>query len=287
MRNAILTLLLFGLIAAHANPAGFYEGLTMVRLRGNAVTPSEPWTPADLSTQSYYWFDLSDTNTMTFAGADEIAQVRSKGTVTNAMTTTNFYPLATNDTTSGLTCANFPSTSQQGWSLPFSIPVPATDGNPYTFIGAYSRDAAGVHSVLWSAVSPSFGQPAIHFNDNIYYSQLHAKFRAFGSDTSTGRRILATTGTGAETNYTVRFTGASRAQTTAGNVAAATNITTVGFYSTAASRYHRGLMFELLYIPTNIPTAETEKLEGYLAHKWGFATSLPTNHPYYTSAPTK
>jgi hypothetical protein len=40
MRNAILTLLLFGLLAASANPAAFYAGLTAARLRGNA----DPWT---------------------------------------------------------------------------------------------------------------------------------------------------------------------------------------------------------------------------------------------------
>jgi len=38
MRNAILTLLLFGLLA-HANPAAFYGGLTAARLRGTAATP--------------------------------------------------------------------------------------------------------------------------------------------------------------------------------------------------------------------------------------------------------
>jgi hypothetical protein len=45
------------------------------------------------------------------------------------------------------------------------------------------------------------------------------------------------------------------------------------------------MMFELLYVPTNLPSTDVEKLEGYLAHKWGFSTSLPTNHPYYNAAP--
>jgi hypothetical protein len=288
MRNAILTLmLLFGLLAADANPAGLWEGLTAARLRLDSGTTPAPWTPADLSTQAYYWFDLSDTNTMTFAGANEIAQVRSKGSVTNAMFVNSNYPLLTNDTTSGKSCANFLAADQRGWNLPINIPMPASGGSPYTFIGAYSRETNGVHSILWSSVATTYGQPAMHFNDNVYYAQIHGKYRGYGSDTTTGRRILATIGTGAETNYTVRFTGASRAETTSGNLATATNVTAVGFYSSANNRYHRGLMFELLYIPTNIPTAETEKLEGYLAHKWGFATSLPTNHPYYSSAPQK
>jgi hypothetical protein len=51
VRNALLTLLLFGLLSAHANPAGFYEGLTAARLRGNAVGPV-PSVPTDYQ---HYW----------------------------------------------------------------------------------------------------------------------------------------------------------------------------------------------------------------------------------------
>lgn len=35
----------------------------------------------------------------------------------------------------------------------------------------------------------------------------------------------------------------------------------------------------------NVTTANRQIIEGYLAWKWGLQTSLPTNHPYYTSPP--
>lgn len=38
----------------------------------------------------------------------------------------------------------------------------------------------------------------------------------------------------------------------------------------------------LLEIPTN---NERQKLEGYLAHKWGLASKLPANHPYKHTQP--
>ena len=43
--------------------------------------------------------------------------------------------------------------------------------------------------------------------------------------------------------------------------------------------------YEVVVLPT-IPTdAEREKLEGYLAHKWGLSANLPDGHPYKNAAP--
>lgn len=38
------------------------------------------------------------------------------------------------------------------------------------------------------------------------------------------------------------------------------------------------------FIATDNLTAR-EKIEGYLAHKWGLESKLPSSHPYKTSAP--
>jgi hypothetical protein len=42
---------------------------------------------------------------------------------------------------------------------------------------------------------------------------------------------------------------------------------------------------EVIIINGTITAEDREKLEGYLAHKWGLEASLPTNHPYKASAP--
>jgi hypothetical protein len=64
VRNALLTLLLLATIAG-ANPAGFYAGLTMARLRGNAVT--DAWADAGLNTGLVsYWAMRTNTATTVF-----------------------------------------------------------------------------------------------------------------------------------------------------------------------------------------------------------------------------
>lgn len=47
----------------------------------------------------------------------------------------------------------------------------------------------------------------------------------------------------------------------------------------------QGTIHEVIVCPTASIT-ERQKIEGYLAHKWGIASDLPAGHPYKSSAPT-
>ena len=49
--------------------------------------------------------------------------------------------------------------------------------------------------------------------------------------------------------------------------------------------YYQGTLYEVLIYNTNFTTDKRQKLEGYLASKWGIQGSLPGNHPYKTAAP--
>lgn len=42
---------------------------------------------------------------------------------------------------------------------------------------------------------------------------------------------------------------------------------------------------ESVYVNAAVSTADRERLEGYLAHKWGLTANLPSSHPYKSSAP--
>ncbi len=42
---------------------------------------------------------------------------------------------------------------------------------------------------------------------------------------------------------------------------------------------------EILIYNTNLSTSSREKIEGYLAWKWGIQISLPGSHPYYSGPP--
>ena len=42
---------------------------------------------------------------------------------------------------------------------------------------------------------------------------------------------------------------------------------------------------EIVVIHSTMATADRQKLEGYLAHKWGLTANLPADHPYKTAVP--
>ena len=46
-----------------------------------------------------------------------------------------------------------------------------------------------------------------------------------------------------------------------------------------------GDICEVCIFDNHPATADRERIEGYLAHKWGVAANLPAGHPYETSAP--
>lgn len=48
---------------------------------------------------------------------------------------------------------------------------------------------------------------------------------------------------------------------------------------------YRGLLGEVVIVQALLSTADIQKVEGYLAHKWGTEGALPAGHPYKATAP--
>jgi hypothetical protein len=60
----------------------------------------------------------------------------------------------------------------------------------------------------------------------------------------------------------------------------------VGYNPYADSFYYSGEIKELFVFNATLENNKLRIIEGYLAHKWGLTGSLPSNHPYKSSAPT-
>ena len=58
-----------------------------------------------------------------------------------------------------------------------------------------------------------------------------------------------------------------------------------GCYMGAPPSQAWGLVKELIFVPYNSPDATRQKIEGYLAHKWGLDNLLPAGHPYKSAPP--
>eukprot|EP00962_Isochrysis_galbana_P059108 scaffold32529_cov129-Isochrysis_galbana.AAC.1 len=42
---------------------------------------------------------------------------------------------------------------------------------------------------------------------------------------------------------------------------------------------------EIVIVPSALNTSDRQKMEGYLAHKWGLEANLPADHPHKSAAP--
>ena len=54
----------------------------------------------------------------------------------------------------------------------------------------------------------------------------------------------------------------------------------------SSTSWFNGLICECVAMQRDATTLERQKVEGYFAHKWGLAASLPADHPYRNVAPT-
>jgi hypothetical protein len=78
---------------------------------------------------------------------------------------------------------------------------------------------------------------------------------------------------------------ASHTLTQAMTDAAKLHIGFTGTLTPALAGAMRGYIYEIIVFNTTISNEDKQKVEGYLAWKWGIQGSLPTAHPYYLAPP--
>lgn len=60
----------------------------------------------------------------------------------------------------------------------------------------------------------------------------------------------------------------------------------IGAELDGANRFFNGRIGEIIQVESRLTTTVRQKLEGYLAWKWGLESSLPIGHPYKNTQPT-
>lgn len=87
-------------------------------------------------------------------------------------------------------------------------------------------------------------------------------------------------------DFVARLNGASQIITSSGAIGflAETGFS-VGGRPVQNLSYYNGRISEIVFIQNQAALSDVEKLEGYLAHKWGLAANLPSGHPYKNAAP--
>jgi hypothetical protein len=244
------------------------------------------WTPAQISTA--LWLDAADSSTITLTDG-KVSEWRDKSGLARhaAQSSSTLRPAVLSEDMNGKDCLNFASNALDAPGVVINSNFTAffvgtVNSNTSSFGRALSlrnsaqaQDFSNTSSIV-ALYRPSSNQEVgIQFNsvDRGLRSVTYGAAFQTASVIDTSQITLYKDGTGAAPS-----TVTHALNTTAGLRIGNSN------WSTSRTEYWNGKICEIVFL---IDTSNTNRqlVEGYLAHKWGIAGSLPSGHPYKDSAP--
>jgi hypothetical protein len=247
---------------------------------GLGINYKLPWTPAAITTA--LWFDADDSSTITIATG--VSQWNDKsGNGRNATQATGVnQPLLISNELNGKPVVRFDGTND---SLIYDGTFFANTS--YTINLVITRRSNKVDNFVMAGSSLNTNRNLIvtwtnntTFRFSQYFNDLDVTVPAYTSpipeiwgvnlNTSVGRSIFKD-GTLANSNTTttalIEYPGARLG-----------NLSFSGFW-------YNGDIAEIVATRSVLSTDNRQKIEGYLAWKWGLVSSLPNNHPYKNAVP--
>lgn len=235
-----------------------------------------PWTPAHSSYTKYAWWDAQTTSDFVLNGFNVSVWADRSGNNCNASQgTVNSQPLYNPTGWNGYPCVEFDGyNAGTGVSRYLNIGTPSFAGiYPTVFMNLRvdPDDADGVVGTNY-CFAMSLGAYLV----GGYSFDIHPTGLWAGKPIAKGTQNLYVNdklGGGGRLNGAPWYTGAIPSHTSS----------SLG-YSGAAYAL-KGRLSEVLAVDGTMPLSEVQKVEGYLAWKWGDQANLPADHPYYTQPP--
>ncbi len=269
----------------------FQKALTdseIAQLNSWMTPPSLPWTPANIATQS--WFDASDTSTITESGGS-VSQWDDKSGNNNHATqgTASSQPTLVTDQLNfdGGDILGITNDPFNGLQNPCIVVLGKFDGSSSwsNAFASYTGEAIGwqvrqrasnnSHAILTLRGTDSDDDPTPSSTTNTdffigSYYRRDSSTRIFNHN-GTQTYIANGTDTG-----TILYSGSNRSAI--GGRYAGDNYSSPGGYL-------NGSIKEII-VADGCSDSDVQKIEGYLAWKWGLEGNLDAGHPYKNAAPT-
>jgi hypothetical protein len=242
------------------------------------------WTPADIAEGLDAWFDADDADTVTIDGNGKVSAWNSKGddVLIAQQTTEAARPGRNPNAINGRAAIDFDGINDR-----LVLDAVVAPGESRTEFVVFRRASTGIHSIGLSRLRTSALQgekpyPFWWFNtDDVVYSALGDDFTTHGTaDTRTGVFIGV-----ADRDDSAARVWLNGTQQGADQTPTAVTSESYGAIGNNYNSYHSGFIAEILSVPGKLSDDDRQKCEGYLAHKWGLADDLPSDHPYKSAAP--
>jgi hypothetical protein len=236
-----------------------------------ALTRLTLWTPSQISTA--LWLDAADASTIVLNGST-VSQWNDKSgnDFHLSQATAADQPAYEATGFNGLPTVNWAAINH---ALRTSMSLPATDLN--LFCAADSNSLTQSTYIL----DIETARRVFTTSGQIFSGSWNP---ATSPITGAGQRIYGfTTG---PTNQIIYENGTAKSTLAPIPAGVVSGIVALGNRFGANNFGMNGKMSEFVFVSGTLSTTDRQKLEGYLAWKWGLVNSLPAGHPYKNSPPT-
>jgi hypothetical protein len=243
------------------------------------ITPRfTQWTPADISTA--LWLDAADATTVQATGGVVDQWSDKSGNARNVVATLTARP-ANIATQNSKTVLSFDGSNDK-MTRSGGVITGSTSRTVYAVAKPLNGNAAldfGADSSL-SRYSVSLNTGFIGVNgSNIAWSTINGNTFGIYVFSQAGSSLSTITAFWNGTSYV------STSSTSATSpLSTATTSTTVGC-DVSQSTFFQGDIAEIVVLGQASEADTRQRIEGYLAHKWGLTANLPANHPYKVNPP--
>jgi hypothetical protein len=236
------------------------------------------WTPVYLAGKAL-WLDASDGTTITLNGSTVSQWNDKSGNGRNAIQTTAArQPAYTSGWRNGLPGVSF-TAANQNW---MSSSLSASSASE-TIVAVLSQGGSDTRSVIGANAD---GGREIRFATDTtlnFLRQAQAGLATSGTMPSGPGFVMGFTYNSSTTTfYSNGAVSGTPASVNPNLVAGRTS--TIGSFGTSWD-FLTGTIGEFVVCSSVLSTADRQKLEGYLAWKWGLQTNLPAGHPYQSAPP--
>jgi len=238
------------------------------------------WTP--LLAAPSLWLDASDSSTVTL-NAGNVSQWSDKsGSNKNAtQANTSYQPQFSTNAINGLSALNW-GNSQNYKSIGNSTGLIVKDvfivgkfngGNSFSNYNTLFGPLSSYNPVGIASLTDNY---FYNYSDNTAYYFTNYYLNA--SSTTSNTNVFPTI----TSSFILR---AQATRTDNNNWNSGYNVGGDREYAAWLNRTWVGLIGEVIVFPASLSSDNQARVEGYLAHKWGLQSTLPSNHPYKSVPP--
>ena len=246
--------------------------------------PAVPWTPADLPTGLALWLDATDASSFTLSsGAVAEWRDRSGWSRHVSQANTSHRPTRVDGVVNGQSVVRW-TTGYRALRTTGTI----TLGDFDVFVAFRDSGASSYERLVDHGYVQGFWLGRDNANASSWRSGVQESGFPHGRAVSLADgqwHIVQSRRAG--TTHTIRGDGGAGVSGTVSGATTAAQRIGIGAWADGANHQHLtdGDIGEVVLVAAALGDDDRLRVEGYLAHKWGTAASLPAGHPYRTVAP--